>query len=95
MMNQTAKTSPCPSASAPDTSDKSYSHSPRSGFAPLLLKRKEAAALLGVSQMHISNLVDCGQLRAINLATPGKRYRSLHIPLSELKRFLSDRLGEL
>ncbi|MDI9401727.1 MAG: helix-turn-helix domain-containing protein [Limisphaerales bacterium] len=58
----------------------------------VLLKRKEAARLLGVSMMHISNLIDSGQLRAVNLATPGSRYRMLRIPISELNRFVSGRL---
>lgn len=59
---------------------------------PVLLKRKEAARLLGVSMMHISNLIDAGQLRAVNLATPGSRYRMLRIPISELNRFVSGRV---
>jgi excisionase family DNA binding protein len=59
---------------------------------PVLLKRKEAARLLGVSMMHISNLIDSGQLRAVNLASPGSRYRMLRIPISELNRFVSGRL---
>ncbi|NCC85417.1 MAG: DNA-binding protein [Clostridia bacterium] len=59
---------------------------------PVLLKRKEAARLLGVSMMHISNLIDAGQLRAVNLASPGSRYRMLRIPISELNRFVSGRV---
>ena len=57
-----------------------------------LVDRKTAARLLGVSKMHISNLIDTGQLHAFDVAAAGARYRQVRIPLSELKKFLSTRL---
>ena len=57
-----------------------------------LVDRKTAARLLGVSKMHISNLIDSGQLRAFDVAVTGSRYRQVRIPVCELKKFLSTRL---
>lgn len=57
-----------------------------------LVDRKTAARILGVSRMHISNLIDTGQLRAFDVAGAGARYRLVRIPLSELKKFLSTRI---
>ena len=57
-----------------------------------LVDRKTAARLLGVSKMHITNLIDSGQLRAFDVAVTGSRYRQVRIPVCELKKFLSTRL---
>lgn len=57
-----------------------------------LVDRKTAARILGVSRMHISNLIDTGQLRAFDVAGAGARYRLVRIPLRELKKFLSTRM---
>ncbi|MBQ7590687.1 MAG: helix-turn-helix domain-containing protein [Verrucomicrobia bacterium] len=57
-----------------------------------LVDRKTAARILGVSKMHISNLIDTGQLRAFDVAGAGARYRLVRIPLRELKKFLSTRM---
>ena len=57
-----------------------------------LVDRKTAARLLGVSKMHITNLIDSGQLRAFDVAVTGSRYREVRIPVWELKKFLSTRL---
>ena len=57
-----------------------------------LVDRKTAARILGVSKMHISNLIDTGQLRAFDVAGASARYRLVRIPLSELKKFLSTRI---
>lgn len=57
-----------------------------------LVDRKTAARILGVSKMHISNLIDTGQLRAFDVAGAGARYRQVRIPVCELKKFLSTRL---
>ena len=53
-----------------------------------LVDRKTAARLLGVSKMHITNLIDSGQLRAFDVAVTGSRYRQVRIPVCELKKFL-------
>ena len=57
-----------------------------------LVDRKTAARLLGVSKMHITNLIDSGQLRAFDVAVTGSRYRQVRISVCELKKFLSTRL---
>lgn len=54
----------------------------------VLLTIAEVANLLHVSRMHITNLIDSGQLKALNLATHGSKYRTLRIPITEVNRFL-------
>ncbi|HEX4119976.1 MAG TPA: hypothetical protein VH619_05050 [Verrucomicrobiae bacterium] len=38
---------------------------------PALMTVRQVADYLAVSQGHVTNLIDCGSLEAINVASPG------------------------
>jgi excisionase family DNA binding protein len=56
---------------------------------PLLLTRDEACRVLGVKLSHYKELVARGAFREIAIGVRGKR-----VPLCELERYVSERLGE-
>ena len=56
---------------------------------PLLLKRSQAEKILGVGPSKLKEIISRGELREVAIGPRGKR-----VPLSELERYVSERLKE-
>jgi hypothetical protein len=54
----------------------------------------EVAKALGITEQHVGNLVDDGQLAALNLSGIGNksRRRCLRIPIESYRQFVAKRL---
>lgn len=55
----------------------------------LLLKRVEAEKILGVGPSKLKEIIYAGEIREVAIGARGKR-----VPLSELERYVRERLGE-
>lgn len=53
--------------------------------------RKQTARILHCSKMMISNLVDSGQLKCIDISMPNSKYRQLRFSPKNIKDFLDKR----
>lgn len=51
----------------------------------------EIAEMLGTSRQHIRNLIDQGDLAALNLGRSGRARPTLMVPAEEWYRFVTDR----
>jgi excisionase family DNA binding protein len=56
---------------------------------PLLLERSQAEKVLGVGPSKLKEIIRRGELREVSIGPRGKR-----VPLSELERYVSERLKE-
>lgn len=67
--------------------------SPDKQKTPTFLTRSQVSQILGVSNSHIANLIDTGQLRAIDMGCKKSKYRCLRIPSEDVIRFLNDNIA--
>lgn len=57
-----------------------------------MLKRSQVAHLLGVGITHVSNLIESGVIRAVDVAHPEAIKHSYRIPVREIQKFLEKRI---
>lgn len=60
-----------------------------------MLSIAEAAAILGCSNMHVSNCLDSGELQAMNIGRPGGERACNRILKASLEAFIARRGGEI
>ena len=61
------------------------------GTTRAVLTPKETAKVFSVTPAHIGNLIEEGELGALDIAKPKSRRRCLRIPIKELIRFAEER----
>jgi len=60
-------------------------------LTPQLLSLNETAERLGIGRSTTQTLIDTGQLRASDVATPGSSKRHLRIAVSDIEAFVASR----
>ena len=85
------KTAPAPkSPGLPPQPEFDYTHHLPAGMESFTVRY--LAAFFGTSHRHWINLVDLGELKALDLSRPGASKAMMRIPRAELTRYLNSRL---